>query len=92
MLKKDGALAILEFSIPEKFPMKQLYNFYLSTVCPIAGRIISKNPVAYSYLFRSVSGFPYGEKFKKILLQCGFSAVKIFPQTFGIVTIYIAKK
>src|ERR1035437_11117085 len=25
-LKKGGTLAVLEFSIPEKFPMKQLYN------------------------------------------------------------------
>ncbi len=92
VLKKEGKLAVLEFSIPEKFPMKQFYNFYLSTICPILGRIISKNPVAYHYLFKSVSNFPYGEKFKNILLQCGFSDVKIFPQTFGIVTIYIARK
>ncbi len=92
VLKKEGKLAVLEFSIPEKFPMKQFYNFYLSTICPILGRIISKNPVAYHYLFKSVSNFPYGEKFKNILLQCGFSDVKIFPQTFGIVTIYVAKK
>ena len=92
VLKKDGALAILEFSIPEKFPMKQLYNFYLSSICPLLGRIISKNPVAYHYLFTSVSNFPYGEKFKNILLNCKFVEVSIYPQTFGIVTIYIVKK
>ena len=92
VLKKDGTLAVLEFSIPEKFPMKQLYNFYLQNICPLIGRIISKNPVAYTYLFKSVSGFPYGEKFKRILIHSGFSQVEIFPQTFGIVTIYLAKK
>jgi demethylmenaquinone methyltransferase/2-methoxy-6-polyprenyl-1,4-benzoquinol methylase len=91
-LKKGGTFAVLEFSIPEKFPMKQLYNFYLKNICPLIGRMISKNPVAYTYLFQSVSGFPYGEKFREILISCGFSEVKIFPQTFGIVTIYIAKK
>lgn len=92
VLKKGGTFAVLEFSIPEKFPMKQFYHFYLKNVCPVIGRMISKNPVAYDYLFKSVSGFPYGEKFKSILLNCGFSDVSIFPQTFGIVTIYIAKK
>ena len=91
-LKKGGAFAVLEFSIPQKFPIKQVYNFYLKYICPVMGRIISKNPVAYFYLFKSVSSFPYGEKFKNILLSCGFSEVKIFPQTFGIVTIYIARK
>jgi demethylmenaquinone methyltransferase/2-methoxy-6-polyprenyl-1,4-benzoquinol methylase len=91
-LKKGGTLAVLEFSIPEKFPMKQLYNFYLKNICPLLGRIISKNPVAYTYLFKSVSGFPYGNKFKNILLGCGFAEADIFPQTFGIVTIYLAKK
>jgi len=91
-LKRGGTFAILEFSIPQKFPMKQLYHFYLSALCPLLGRVISKNPVAYDYLFKSVSGFPYGKKFKAILLKCGFSQAEIFPQTFGIVTIYIAKK
>jgi demethylmenaquinone methyltransferase/2-methoxy-6-polyprenyl-1,4-benzoquinol methylase len=91
-LKKGGTFAVLEFSIPEKFPMKQLYNFYLQYICPLLGRMISKNPVAYNYLFESVRNFPYGEKLKKILLSCGFTQVSVFPQTFGIVTIYIAKK
>lgn len=92
VIKKGGTFAILEFSIPEKFPMKQLYHFYLSTVCPLAGRMVSKNPVAYEYLFKSVSKFPYGERFRSILLNCGFSEVTFYPQTFGIVTIYLAKK
>lgn len=91
-LKKNGALAVLEFSVPENFPMKQVYNFYLSTICPLIGRIISGNPVAYKYLFNSVRNFPYGENFKSILLRSGFSRVEIFPQTFGIATIYLAKK
>lgn len=91
-LKKGGTLAVLEFSIPEKFPMKQLYNFYLKLICPFIGRVISKNPVAYTYLFKSVRNFPYGENFKKILLNCGFREASVHPQTFGIVTIYLAKK
>ena len=92
VLKKDGTFAILEFSIPQKFPLKQFYHFYLSTICPLLGRMISKNPVAYDYLFKSVINFPYGEKMKNILVECGFANVKIFPQTLGIVTIYLAKK
>jgi demethylmenaquinone methyltransferase/2-methoxy-6-polyprenyl-1,4-benzoquinol methylase len=91
-LKKDSTLAVLEFSIPEKFPMKQLFNFYLKYICPLLGRFISKNPVAYTYLFESVREFPYGNKFTNKLLSCGFSEAKALPQTLGIVTIYLAKK
>ena len=91
-LKKGGTIVILEFSIPEQVPMKQLYNFYLKNICPLLGRIISKNSVAYTYLFKSVSNFPYGEKLRAILVNCGFSEAEVYPQTFGIVTIYIAKK
>ena len=91
-LQKGGTFAILEFSFPEKFPVKQLYHFYLKNICPLLGKLISKNPVAYEYLFKSVYNFPYGEKLKSILLTCGFSEVRFYPQTLGIVTIYIAKK
>lgn len=92
VLKKGGVLATVEFSMPKKFPMKQLYHFYLKNFCPFLGKLISKNPVAYTYLFQSIVAFPHGEKFKNILLTSGFSEVKYFPQTFGIVTIYLAKK
>ena len=92
VMKTGGALVVLEFSIPQKFPMKQLYNIYLQNICPFIGKIISKNAVAYSYLFESVKNFPYGDGFKQKLLECGFSDVKFFPQTFGVTTIYLAKK
>jgi demethylmenaquinone methyltransferase / 2-methoxy-6-polyprenyl-1,4-benzoquinol methylase len=92
VLKPQGTFAILEFSFPEKFPMKQLYHFYLKNICPLIGKFISKNPVAYEYLFKSVQHFPYGEKLKTILLNSGFSHVRYYSQTGGIVTIYIATK
>jgi demethylmenaquinone methyltransferase/2-methoxy-6-polyprenyl-1,4-benzoquinol methylase len=92
VLKKGAPLIILEFSIPQKFPIKQWYHFYLKNICPIIGRLISKNPVAYEYLFKSIQNFPYGTHLQSILLNCGFSQVKFHPQTLGIVTIYIATK
>jgi len=92
VLKPSGTLAVLEFSLPEKFPVNVLYTIYLKYFCPFFGRIISGDKQAYSYLFRSVRDFPYGEKFKSILLKAGFSRCVFFPQTSGIATIYIAKK
>lgn len=92
VLKRNGILSVLEFSMPQKFPIKQIYHFYLKNLCPAFGKILSGSPVAYYYLYQSVKDFPYGENFKNILLKNGFSEVSYFPQTFGIVTIYLAKK
>lgn len=92
VLKSGSYLAVLEFSIPQKFPMNLLYKFYLSVICPFIGKLVSGNPIAYNYLFRSVEAFPYGENFRKILLKNGFREASCHPQTFGIVTIYLAKK
>src|SRR5208282_413403 len=58
VLKKDGMFIILEFSKPKKFPVKQLYDFYFKRICPLAGKIISKDISAYKYLYESVKAFP----------------------------------
>jgi demethylmenaquinone methyltransferase/2-methoxy-6-polyprenyl-1,4-benzoquinol methylase len=92
VLKPGGLLAILEFSQPVAFPMKQLYNFYFTVVCPVVGRVISKNPSAYTYLHQSVAQFPFGNDFTSILNETGFKNTSWNALTFGISTIYTAKK
>ncbi|MFH1004005.1 MAG: bifunctional demethylmenaquinone methyltransferase/2-methoxy-6-polyprenyl-1,4-benzoquinol methylase UbiE [Bacteroidota bacterium] len=91
-LKYGGVLAVLEFSMPQKFPMKQFYYFYLKNICPLVGKFISGDNTAYTYLFKSVQEFPGGESFIKILKDVGFSEISFFHQTFGITTIYLAIK
>ena len=56
-------LLVLEFSQPQKFPVKQFYNFYSHVILPFFGRMFSKDRSAYTYLPESVKQFPYGEKF-----------------------------
>ncbi|MBO7125359.1 MAG: bifunctional demethylmenaquinone methyltransferase/2-methoxy-6-polyprenyl-1,4-benzoquinol methylase UbiE, partial [Bacteroidales bacterium] len=53
VLKPDGIAAILEFSMPEHFPIKQLYTFYFKHILPFIGKIFSKDYDAYYYLFNS---------------------------------------
>jgi len=92
VLKPGGHVAILEFSSPTLFPFKQLYNFYFKNMLPIIGHITSKDPKAYSYLYKSVQAFPDGKQFVELLEQIGFKNAthKIF--TLGICTLYLAKK
>jgi len=92
ILSDDGQMYILEFSQPEKSPFKQLYGFYSKKILPFIGKLISGDASAYTYLPQSIAAFPYGERMKRIILQNGFDEVEIYPLTFGIATIYVAKK
>jgi demethylmenaquinone methyltransferase/2-methoxy-6-polyprenyl-1,4-benzoquinol methylase len=92
VLRTGGRIAILEFSRPKKFPVKQLYHFYFRYILPTLGKTVSKDATAYTYLPESVAAFPEGAKFCAILEQCGFKEVKAHPLTFGITTLYTGKK
>lgn len=92
VLKKDGLMAILEFSKPTIFPVKQIYMFYFTRLLPFIGRIVSKDKHAYDYLPQSVLQFPDGTEFENHLRQCGMNPVKRISLTMGIATIYLARK
>ena len=92
VIKEGGYVAILEPSYPEKFPLKQLFNFYFETLTPIIGNLISKDYKAYSYLSKSVKNFPSSNNFIDQLKQIGFSKCNHYSLTFGVVSLYIAIK
>ncbi len=92
VMTQGGKAVILEFSVPEVFPLKQLFNFYFSTVLPQIGRFISKDNAAYSYLPESVKEFPKGEDFVYLLKNVGFKKVSCNLLTFGISAIYTGQK
>ncbi len=92
VLKPGGQLVVLEFSTPMYFPFKQLYWFYFKAVLPTIGKLISKDPRAYTYLPESVAAFPFGVAFENELIDAGLKPVYMKPVTFGIATIYQARK
>ena len=72
--------------------MKQLYNIYFKAILPNIGRLVSKDPRAYTYLPESVSAFPEGKTFLSILDEVGYKKIREYRLTFGIATIYLAEK
>jgi demethylmenaquinone methyltransferase / 2-methoxy-6-polyprenyl-1,4-benzoquinol methylase len=92
VLHPDGRLVILELSAPERFPMKQLFVFYSRIIIPAMGKLLSKDNRAYHYLPQTIQAFPQGEIMKGILEKAGFGEVKFKRLTFGICTLYTAKK
>ena len=92
ILKPGGQIVILEFSRPRIFPFKQLFNTYFKHVLPVIGRVKSKDPKAYKYLYESVQHFPDYDAFGSILEEVGFKNVSWKPLSFGICTIYLGEK
>jgi demethylmenaquinone methyltransferase/2-methoxy-6-polyprenyl-1,4-benzoquinol methylase len=92
VLKPNGKVVILEFSQPEKFPIKQFYNFYSKYILPTIGQLVSKERAAYEYLPESVAAFPYGQAFVKIMNSNNFVNTKCVSLTFGIASIYVGSK
>lgn len=92
VLRPGGMLSIVELTTPVSFPMKQLFRIYSNTVLPIYGKLISKDRSAYDYLNKTIAAFPQGEKMMEILQRAGFKETSFQRLTFGICTLYIAKK
>ncbi len=92
VLKPGGVVAVLEFSMPRRFPVVQLYKFYFLKMLPFFGKMFSGHSDAYTYLPESVLQFPSGEKFLKLMEDAGFSNVKEKRLSFGIASIYTGEK
>ena len=92
VLKPDGALIVLETSMPENKIIRMLYSFFTRTYIPLMASIFSKDKSAYNYLLKSAELFPSGNKFSNILKSVGFADVLIKPKLFGSSTIYVCKK
>lgn len=92
VLKTGGTLVVLEFSQPGLFPFKQIFNMYFKYMLPLIGRITSKDPKAYQYLYESVQAFPAGNDFINYLHNNGYKSNKWIPLTLGICSIYLGKK
>ena len=86
--KTSGMIVVLEFSQPQWPVMKQLYQFYFTQVLPRIGSLFSKDKKAYHYLPASVMRFPARDEFAQMMEQAGYTNVRHFDMTLGIVTVY----
>lgn len=92
VLRKDAKFYVLEFSLPRRFPMVQLYRLYFKGILPLIGRMVSGHKEAYTYLPDSVSAFPDGNDFILLMEKAGFKSCKFKKVSFGIATIYEGRK
>ncbi|MGM9843309.1 MAG: bifunctional demethylmenaquinone methyltransferase/2-methoxy-6-polyprenyl-1,4-benzoquinol methylase UbiE [Muribaculaceae bacterium] len=92
VMKPGGVLCVIELSTPTSPFVKPFYKAYTKWIIPAAGRVVSKDVRAYSYLPESIAAVPQGEKMLELMRLAGFSDCRHESQTFGTCTIYIAIK
>ncbi len=88
VLKTGAPALILEFALPPNPLLRRIFLFYLRSVIPFIGGIVSGNQRAYSYFNETVETFCYGEEFVKLMKEAGFKDVKMHRLTFGVAIIY----
>ncbi|MHB8897431.1 MAG: bifunctional demethylmenaquinone methyltransferase/2-methoxy-6-polyprenyl-1,4-benzoquinol methylase UbiE [Thermoguttaceae bacterium] len=91
--RPGGHVAVLEFSIPRAWPVRQVYLAYFRHVLPRIGQAVARNRhSAYNYLPQSVGEFPHGEALAGRMREAGLREVRFHPFTFGIATLYVGTK
>jgi demethylmenaquinone methyltransferase / 2-methoxy-6-polyprenyl-1,4-benzoquinol methylase len=92
VLKPNGTIHVLEFTIPRYRLVAYFYKFYFTKLLPWVGRRISGHPTAYTYLPESVGAFYEREGFINLMHEAGFAEARYKLQSFGIAAIYSASK
>ncbi len=92
VLKTNGHLLVLEFSLPTTPILRAIYRFYLHRCLPLFGSFLTGTKTAYDYLGDSIEEFPSGGAMCELMAENGFTHQTFEPLTGGIVTIYTAEK
>ena len=92
VLKSNGRLLVLEFSLPTNLILRSAYRFYLHRCLPFIGSFLTQAKSAYDYLGDSIEEFPSGNAMCELMLANGYVSPTFEPLTGGIVTIYTSTK
>lgn len=92
ILRPGGLLCVLELSTPRGRLTAPLYRFYTRRIIPLAGRLISRDKRAYTYLPESIAAVPQGAQMCALMSEAGFRDCRFRPMTFGACTMYTAVK
>jgi demethylmenaquinone methyltransferase/2-methoxy-6-polyprenyl-1,4-benzoquinol methylase len=91
VLRRDGHLLVLEFSLPTISIVRTIYRFYLHRCLPLLGSFLTRKKSAYDYLGDSIEEFPSGCAMIDLIEASGFRHATLQPLSYGIVTIYTAQ-
>lgn len=88
VLRYGGRFYCLEFSTVEWPGLAQIYDVYSHKLVPKIGKAIAGDEDSYRYLIESIRRFPDMARFKAMIIEAGFSQVKVEPILGGLVAIH----
>ena len=92
VLRPGGKLCVLELAQPANRVLKAGYRAYTSTLIPLAGRLMSKDSRAYSYLPESVAAVPQRAAMTALMEQAGLAEARFKALIPGVCVLYTATK
>ena len=84
-------IVVLELCEPALPLLRPGYRFYSRHIIPLAGRLVSRDTRAYSYLPESIAACPQRGSMTALMEQAGFRAAACRVQAPGVCAIYTAK-
>ncbi|MBN2226145.1 MAG: bifunctional demethylmenaquinone methyltransferase/2-methoxy-6-polyprenyl-1,4-benzoquinol methylase UbiE [candidate division Zixibacteria bacterium] len=84
VVKSGGKVLVLEMTLPRGMRMRRFFVWYLNTIIPRLGGLISGNREAYQYLPDSIAGFLKPEELSNLFEGAGLREIRAFPLTYGI--------
>jgi len=92
VVRPGGRVVCLEISHPPGKMFGWLFHLYFSRLAPLFGAIIGKAFEEYNYLPNSLTTFPDAPALKTIIEEAGWSEVRFYRLTRGIVAIHVGTK
>jgi len=92
VLKRNGVVAILEFSQPNVPGIRELVRFYYWRLLPFVGGLVSGSRNAYQYLPDSISKFPNQQALAEMMRAAGFERVEFENLSGGIAALHTGRR
>jgi demethylmenaquinone methyltransferase/2-methoxy-6-polyprenyl-1,4-benzoquinol methylase len=90
--KPGGRIVVCEFSHPTNGLVGWGYDTYMNVAMPTVVRLVSSDPEAYRYLFKSIQAWPDQRTFAGWLREVGYTDVAHRNLTYGIVALHRGTK
>ena len=92
VLRPGGLMVVLDFSLPARGPLREIYRLYLHHILPHIAGWTTGRAEAYEYLGESIEAFPRGSDMAALIETCGFQCEPPNKMCLGIVSLYAARK
>lgn len=90
--KPGGKILVCEFSHPTNGLVNWGYDAYMNVAMPSIVKLVSSDPEAYAYLFKTIQAWPDQGTFAQWLREAGYENVAYRNLTYGIVALHRGTK